>query len=203
MSAGAPLVLVLGLVLAWGVKNAQTLKAQIEAWADSLEHSPNPVTLTIPFVPFYVDGERVGKFGSIVVQRDRPGAVDSLRVEVRLEGSRPAKNIEECLFQLDPDAFDREGPLGFKRAVRCVRDTSGLQRFGSVVFPSAEFEAALFVAVEDLPCDHMSEGARGACTEVQDQIRRLRDEVRNDVRVELRNVEKELREARSTAIIKR
>ncbi|MGD8726967.1 MAG: hypothetical protein PVH40_04930, partial [Gemmatimonadales bacterium] len=82
VAIGAPLVVVLGLGIVWGVRNAAVLKAQIEAWADSLEHSPNPVTMELSFLPAYVDGDKVGKINAIVVQRHEPATVDSVRIEI-------------------------------------------------------------------------------------------------------------------------
>ena len=198
ISFGAPLVVAIGLGLVWAGRGAGRLKAQIEAWADSLEHSPNPVTLNLSVLPLYVDGSRVGKLTTVVVQRHEPGAVDSLRLVVEV-GDRGLGNVADCDFRLDPDAFDRSGPLGFKRVMRCVRDTDGLVLFGSVEFTDVGHVASLYLDASDLPCRHMSGGGFESCREIGEEIRRLRDEIghnRHNVRVEVRAARREIERAR-------
>ena len=118
VSIGAPVVVLAGLALLWGVRNASQLKTQIEAWADSLEHSPNPVTMDLSFLPMYIEGDRVGKLDAIVVQRHQPGTVDSIRIAIA--GNDQIGRYADCQLHLDPDAFDQKGPMGFKHALTCV-----------------------------------------------------------------------------------
>jgi hypothetical protein len=156
VSIGAPLVVIAGLGILWGARNAATLKSQIEAWADSLEHSSNPVAMTgLSFIPMYVGGDRVGKLQAVVVQRHEPGTVDSLHITVAGDDMEVAR-LESCQLHLDPDAFDEKGPFGIKHALQCVEDTSEMVRFGSVAFENANREIALFLNDNDLPCAHMS-----------------------------------------------
>ena len=186
VAIGAPLVVVVGLGVIWGVRTASVLKAQIEAWADSLEHSPNPVTMELSFLPAYVDGDRVGRLNAIVVQRHQPATVDSVRIEIGTSGDFHANHFEDCAIQFDPDAFDRKGPLGFKHALTCVRDTGDLVEFGSVLLSGLDHELALFLEAQDLPCNHMAEGDERSCRKVREDIDRLREEIRNEVRVNLK-----------------
>jgi hypothetical protein len=209
VAVGAPLVVVVGLGVVWGVRNAGKLKAQIEAWADSLEHSPNPVTMHLGFVPAYIEGDKVGKLDAVVIERHKPGTVDSIRIELASVDEADLEKLSECSIHLDPDAFDRRGPVGgVKHAMQCISDTSGLVRFGSVGVVGADQELGLFLAKEDLPCEHMpgvaevavvagsgeatsvtvASGSAGtACTEFSDQIHRLRTEVREEVRLHVRS----------------
>jgi hypothetical protein len=193
IAVGAPLVLVVGLGLVWGWRNAAVLKAQIESWADSLEHSANPVEMQLSFLPMYVEGEKIGKLSTVVVQRDAPGAVDSLRVVVSLSEDADLDHLAHCRFHLDPDAFDREGPLGFKEAVQCVENVDDLVRFGSIAFAGTDREAGLYLEAHDLPCEHMSHSGEGTCRTFREDIHRLRDEIREEVRgirMELRQNER-------------
>lgn len=186
VSIGAPLVVVAGLGILWGARNAAALKSQIEAWADSLEHSSNPVTMTgLSFIPMYVGGSRVGKLNAVVVQRHEPGTVDSIRITIAGDEADFGP-LESCQLHLDPDAFDEKGPLGFKHAIQCVEDTSEMVRFGTVAFEEANRELALFVNNRDLPCDHMSDDASMGCTQLREKIHRLRDEIREEVRIHVR-----------------
>lgn len=197
---GAPAVVVAGLVVLWGVRNAVALKAQIEQWVDSFEHSAEPVVMHIGFVPMYVDGRRVGKLRTVVVQRDRPGAVDSLHVVVEPEGAFELDRLDGCAYHLDPDAFERSGPMGIKRAVSCVSDTTGLIRFGSLEFTASGQTGPMFLAEDDLPCDHAARADTMPCTQVRDEVQRLRQEIRDEVRIHLRsNVHQMRRELHGAA----
>lgn len=187
VSIGAPLVVIAGLGILWGARNASALKSQIEAWADSLEHSPNAVTMKgLSFIPMYVEGNRVGKLDAVVVQRHEPGTVDSIRITVAGTGADFGR-LESCQLHLDPDAFDQKGPLGIKHAIQCVDDTSDMVRFGSVAFEDADKEFALFLNNADLPCKHMSGDSAAECTQLREEIHRLRDEIREEVRIRVRS----------------
>lgn len=186
VSIGAPMVVVAGLALLWGVRNASQLKAQIEAWADSLEHSPNPVTMDLAFLPMYIEGDRVGKLDAVVVQRHEPGTVDSIRIAIAGNGKVDLSQYADCQLHLDPDAFDRQGPMGFKHALSCVHDTSDMVRFGSVVFEDSGRELGLYLNGDDVPCEHMSPDAQVECTQVKEEIKRLRDEIRQEIRLNIR-----------------
>jgi hypothetical protein len=186
VSIGAPLVVIAGLGVIWGARNAAALKSQIEAWADSLEHSPNPVVMSgLSFIPMYVGGDRVGKLETIVVQRHEPGTVDSIRITVG-GGEADIGRLESCQLHFDPDALDHKGPLGIKHAIQCIDDTSEMVRFGSVSFEQAGKDLALFLNSSDLPCKHMSGDSASECTQLREEIHRLRDEIREEVRIRVR-----------------
>ncbi len=193
VAIGAPLVVLAGLGIMWGYRNAAVVKAQIEAWADSLEHSPNPVTLRLSFLPMYVGGERIGKLDAVVIQRHEPATVDSLRIEIALRDDAEVEELAACQFHLDPDAFDHEGPMGLTQAMQCLSETGDLVRFGTVAFSGTDHETGLFLAPEDLPCEHMPQAKEEACTEIRREIRRLREDVRSEVRMHLRDVRRSKR----------
>ncbi len=183
---GAPMVVLVGLVGLWGARNAAAVKRQIVEWADSLEQSANPVAMHLGFIPMYVDGKKVGTLSTVVVQRDRPGAVDSVRLVVEpLEGQALAGWLEGCRFRLDPQALEQHGPFGLKRAVRCISDTTGLAPFGTVVLAGAGREVGLFMWPEQLPCTRTNAGE--ACTNLGDHVHDLRDRIRDEVRIHLRS----------------
>jgi len=185
VSVGAPLVVVAGLAVLWGVRNASHLKAQVEAWADSLQHSPNPVTMDLSFLPMYIEGQKVGKLDAVVIERHEPGTVDSLRISVATGKHVNPNEFANCVVHLDPDAFDRDGPLGLKDALTCVNDTSDMVRFGSVVLEGLDEQLALFLNKADLPCSHMAENTE-ECVKLQEEVQKLREQVRRDVRIRIR-----------------
>ena len=181
IAVGAPLVVLLGLGGFWGWQNAMELKAQIEAWADSLEHSSNPVEMRLSFLPVYVEGEKVGRLEAVTVQRETAGTVDSLLIEVSISDGVDVAGLAGCYLHFDPDVMEDDGPLGYKEALQCMDEPGDLVRFGSVVFAGTGQEVGLYLEAHDLPCEHMSSADAGACREVSVEIRRLRDEIREEV----------------------
>jgi hypothetical protein len=190
VAVGAPLVVVIGLAGIWGVRNAAALKSQVEAWADSLENSPNPVTMHLSFLPVYVDGDRVGKLDAVVIQRHRPATVDSIRIQIATSDDFDSSLFADCAVHFDPDAIERSGPAGYKHALSCVNDTAELVRFGTVALSGLGHDLALYLDSGDLPCEHMVEGDQVACTEIGAEIHRLQEEIQKEIRV---NIKRDIR----------
>lgn len=191
VTVAAPLILVVGMAGAAGIRKGSALINQLEVWGDSLEHSSGPVELRVGSVPIisnlYVDGDRVGKYERIVVLRHEPGGVDSLRIVVEVPNSRHLAHLSECKLQADPEALEGDFPEGLKHMMRCVSEADGLVPFGSVVFGGTERATTLLVEPELVPCE--SGSSRGDCLdrdELRRDMRRLRDEIRRDVRKKVR-----------------
>jgi len=192
----APLVVVVGLSAVWGVENATELKAQIEEWMDALEHSPDPVTMNLSFVPAFVDGDKVGMLRTVVVQRQNAGEIDGVDLVIEV-GDRGLGALEACSLRIDADAFDHSGPWGFKHALECVDDVEGLVSFGSVTVLDADFQTTLYLDAEDVPCSSAGGDLKSACRDdIRANIRRMRDEIRTDVRQALREAEIEIENAK-------
>jgi hypothetical protein len=178
--------LVLGLGALWAYRQGSDFVHQIETWGQQLEHSSNPVELKVAGFPIistmYVDGTKIGKLDRVVVLRQAPGDVDSLRIVVTVDDAAQLKHMDECQLQMDPEALEDTFPLeGWKRVMHCTSDTEGLVPFGSVVFEGAGREMTLLLHEHDLPCGHMST----SCDEMKNLRRdviRLRDEIRTEVR---------------------
>jgi hypothetical protein len=192
VSIGAPLILIVGLGAVWAYRQGADLVQQIETWGNELEHSSEPVVLQVSGFPIistmYVDGDRIGKLDRIVVLRQAPGDVDSLRIVVNVEDATQLKLMSECNLHLDPEAMEDKFPLdGWKQLLSCVSETEGLVSFGSVVFEGSGHEVKLMLNEHDLPCDHMSHAE--ACDDKRDlraEMRRLRDEIRTEVKKSVR-----------------
>ena len=188
---GAPLILVVGVASAIGIRKGAALINQLEMWGDSLEHSSGPVELAVGSIPIisnlYVDGDRVGKYDRIVVLRHEPGGVDSLRIVVDVPNSGHLAHLSECNLQADPEALEGEFPDGLKHFMRCVSEADGLVPFGSVVFGGTERSTTLLIEPGLVPCG--SAGGRNNCLderELRRDMERLREEIRRDVRRKVR-----------------
>jgi hypothetical protein len=189
---GAPLVLLGGIGIFLGVEKGSAMVEQVEGWARELEHSADPVAMAVGAVPvishMHVDGARIGTLESVVVLRDQPGAVDSVRLVVSLDPSVSMERYADCEFLVDPDALDGSWPLeGIKHVVHCGSDTAGFARFGTIVFAGSEAEAALYLEEDHLPCEHMSNPDAEVCDDIRFKMRRLRDEIRTEIRKEVRD----------------
>jgi hypothetical protein len=193
VTVGAPLILVVGVASAVGIRKGSELINQVEAWGDSLEHSSGPVELRVGMVPIisnlYVDGDRVGKFNRIVVLRHEPGGVDSLRIVVEVPNSGHLAHLSECNLQADPESLEGDFPEGLKHVLRCVSETDGLIPFGSVVFEGTDRATTLLVEPNLVPCGTSSSG--GDCMdmrELRSDMEHLREEIRHDIRRNTRKV---------------
>ena len=85
VSIGAPLILVLGVGVAWGVRKGSTMVREIERWSESLENTADPVELRVSGFPIistmYLDGAKIGKldFPDTIVFDNTIQSVSSLR----------------------------------------------------------------------------------------------------------------------------
>jgi len=192
VSIGAPLILVVGLGVAWGVRKGQAMVHQLEDWGNEWEHSAEPVDLHVANFPIissmYVDGERLGKLENIVLLRQAPGELDSVRLVVSAPNSDLLLHLNDCKLKVDPEAMEGAFPPdGWKQMIRCVSDTEGLVPFGTMVLSNLDRELGLLLAREHLPCDRMH--GSSACedlSQLRDEMRQLKEQIRQDVRQKVR-----------------
>ena len=181
-----PIIFVVGISGFWGVKTALGMKDRVEDWGYQLEHSSEPVAMEMPRVPLipplYVNSERVGRIEVVVVDRDRPRAIDSVRVIASVDKEH-LHRLEDCSLRLRVSSWD---PESLKRALRCTRDTAGLLSFGSLEIAGAD--------MTDLPCDQ-AEVHVGACGEMTHELNQELHDLRKELQREMRRVRVDVREA--------
>ena len=122
------------------------VKARVRAVA----RSSDPISIPLAFVPFRLEGERLGTFDRAVLIRKSPKQVSSIRLGVKLTDSAASSRLSGCdlLAHLTPD---RHGPgVEFNDAeFTCVKGDSvaahGAERFGEVGFEPGDFSLALYV----------------------------------------------------------
>ncbi|MGH7627956.1 MAG: hypothetical protein ACREOF_00895 [Gemmatimonadales bacterium] len=113
----------------------------------------DPITIPLPFVPFRIDGERVGTFERLVIRRDAPDDIRSVDLHVELGDAAATGRIPECSGIL---ARFEEGPGGRGKTLHdadfaCVRGDSAaaaLEPFGAVHFVPGGHTAPLLVPRE-------------------------------------------------------
>ncbi len=197
-----PIIFFGGLAIFLGVQKAEGIKDQVENWGHQLEHSAQPVVMDLPvYVPLFVGGDWLGRLETVVVQRDRPGGVDSLRLVARISNYEDLKRLDGCRLRLQ---ISNGNLAEFKRALRCVPETKGLISFGNLNVQNTDVHIPLLVRLDDLPCHdrrihlgpcqqfqrNLQTEMRDLAAELQGSARELRAEaqrIKNAVRVELRD----------------
>ena len=197
-----PIIFFGGLAIFLGVQKAEGIRDQVEDWSYQLEHSAQPVVMDLPvYVPLLVDGNWLGQLETIVVQRDRPRGIDSLRLVARISDDEDLKRLDGCALRLQISTGSLEA---LTQALRCVPDTKGLISFGYLNVENTNVRVPVLVRLDDLPCNdrrihlgpcqrfhrNLQEEMRDLAEELQGSARELRAEalrIRNAVRVELRD----------------
>lgn len=121
IALGALSIFVVGMVIRAGVYTVKD-KVQINF------NSSDPISLPLAFVPFKLDGAKLGKVDRVTLLRSDPKHIESVRILVQLADSLNLARLRNCLVAIDD--LDR---LNEKTTFRCQGpDTakSGLVRFG-------------------------------------------------------------------------
>jgi hypothetical protein len=103
-----------------------------------------PITLPVAFVPFKLDGEKLGTIDKVVLHRDAPKSLVSVELQIKLLDSILARGLEGCRLAANFDGQStsseaREAdatPLsrGVFSCLRSDDSTGHLQEFGHAVF---------------------------------------------------------------------
>jgi hypothetical protein len=118
-------VFLLGMLVITGVRAART---KITHTFDSTD----PIPLPVAFLPFRLDGVKLGSLDKLVLLRDMPNQVSGVQVVVSLADSIQPDRFRDCLL-----AVDDVEHINDKTSFRCEKgDTAGarLAPFGFVRF---------------------------------------------------------------------
>jgi hypothetical protein len=180
----APIIFFGGLVVFLGVQKAGSVKDLVERWGYELEHSSKPVVMEMPvYVPLFVGGDWMGRLQTVVVDRDRPRAIDGVHLVAQVHDDDLA-SLQDCALRLRVRGGDISD---FKRALRCTSDTKGLVAFGDLDVPDARLRVPVMVSVDDLPC-HERDIHVGPCDRARDEF-----VVSSELETELQGLAEELR----------
>ena len=178
-----PIIFFGGLVVFIGVRKAEGVRDTVQDWGYQLEHSSQPVVMELPvYVPLFVGGDWLGQLETVVVHRDRPGGVDSLRLVAEISDESYLASLEGCTLRLQ---IHNGSVAEFKRALRCVVDTAGLIPFGNLSVPNANLNVPVLVRFDDLPCNeprvHVGP-CKGFHRDLQVEMRNLAEDLRDSAR---------------------
>jgi hypothetical protein len=140
---GAVGIFAVGMLIVTAVR---ATKAKVQHVVQSSE----PLSFPLPFVPFRLDGERVGTFERVVINRDAPDDVRSVDLHVDLGSVAAADRTHRCT---GIRAILHPGPGGEGQTLHdaefaCVEGDSGteeLEELGEVHFVPGDHTAPLLV----------------------------------------------------------
>jgi hypothetical protein len=111
-----------------------------------------PISFPLAFVPFKLEGEKLGSVDRVTLERNAPKQISSVQIEVKLNDSVVAQGLKGCRlaanFDKDPDnrGLELHGRPFSKGVFYCLRaDTIGFQEYGNAVFQPGNVSVPLFL----------------------------------------------------------
>jgi len=114
-----------------------------------------PLTIPLPFVPFELDGNRLGEVERLVVNRMAPKKVSSVELEVKLDDSLVAQGLAGCRLAANIES-DSSNPQDLDIRVNrrdrrafffCAGDDTTLVEFGTVELHPGDVTVPLLIPV--------------------------------------------------------
>jgi hypothetical protein len=143
---GAAGIFAVGMLIVTAVR---ATRSRVRSVAESSES----ITIPLPFVPFRVDGARLGTFERIVLNRDAPEDLRSVDLHVDLGSTEAVARIQQCkgIFADVRDGANSDGKTLTNARFACVHDDSAqaeLEQFGLVYFVPGDHTTPLLVPPE-------------------------------------------------------
>lgn len=118
-------------------------------------HGSGPISIPLAFIPFKLDGDKLGSLERVTLQRETPNRVTSVELEVKLSDSVLARGLEGCHLaaNLDSEVPGRpginvhKGPFA-EGSFWCAKDDSvevDLVEYGHAVFHPGDVTVPLFL----------------------------------------------------------
>jgi hypothetical protein len=120
---------------------------------ESVIASAEPLSIPLPFVPFQLNGSKLGTVERLTVNRDAPKKVSSIELQVKLDDSLVAQGLAGCRLAANMDADSaRRGDvnvqvnrMGEKTFFFCATSDSGFEELGSVKLVPGNVELPLLL----------------------------------------------------------
>jgi hypothetical protein len=113
-----------------------------------------PLSVPVPFIPFKLDGQKLGTVSKIVLQRNAPKHISSVELQIKLEDSAIAQGLSGCRLAAN---FDEKhsphdvhvgvGPMshGVFTCVHQNDSTGQFQEFGQAIFQPGDVSVPLLL----------------------------------------------------------
>ena len=123
-----------------------------------------PITLPIAFVPFKLDGRKLGSVNKVVLLRDAPKRISSVELEIKLKDSTVASGLAGCHLAANFEAEHKPGSVRvnadpFSSGVFSCLDRDSVPRFQ--VFGRAVFQPGDVTVPLLLPDDIVNDLKKG------------------------------------------
>lgn len=119
------------VIFAVGYGAVWVVRTQVSRVRHTIESS-EPITIPLAFLPFVLDGEKVGTYRGVRIIRSTPKTVSEVHLRVRLADSVTAARFEGCrLTTQNRSSFSPEEGL---RCLGAASSDSTLLPFGDVTF---------------------------------------------------------------------
>lgn len=126
---GALVIFLVGYAGVW------FFRTQVVDRVRSVTHSADPIRIPLAFLPFNVDGQRLGTFQRLTIDRETPEIVSAFHVRVKLADSIDPATLSGCrITTASPTQLDITE--GF-RCLGAEESDSGFVIFGEVLFRGA------------------------------------------------------------------
>jgi hypothetical protein len=119
--------------------------------------SADPLSIPLGFVPFVLEGERLGQLEEVVILRNTPRQVRAVELEVDLADSLVAQGLRGCRLAANFESDPKEPGLNI-RASRGARNTfsclagdstpAEFVEFGEAIFQPGEVRVPLYLQAE-------------------------------------------------------
>lgn len=149
------------VVFALGLIAGTVMKRGVGRVHDVMEGT-GPLTLPVAFIPFKLDGQKLGSINKVVLHRDVPKRIAWVELEVKLSDSMLARGLEGCRLaaNFDADHDPRGAPIHPGRLSQgvfsCLHGNEPIpqfQEFGRAVFQPGDVSVPLLLPndmVDDL-----------------------------------------------------
>jgi hypothetical protein len=147
--------ILLGALAIWGIGMlGVTLFRRGKVKVQTVIAGTGPITIPLPFVPFELNGSRLGTMDHLVLRRDAPKKVSSIKLQVKLDDSLVAQGLRGCRLAANVDNDSsaargninlRTGRMGEHTFFYCAGSDSGLVEFGEVRLLPGEVTLPLFL----------------------------------------------------------
>jgi hypothetical protein len=150
---------------------------------ESVIASSEPLSIPLPFVPFQVNGSKLGTLERLTVNRESPKKVSSIELQVKMDDSLVAKGLAGCRLAANVES-DSAKPgnvnihmnrLEEKTFFFCLKQDSGYQEMGTATLTPGDIELPLLVP--DQLAEHLRNGDWASDSDSADVIEERADSI--------------------------